>query len=126
MHRIASDQSGWVVQSVSGAIRPATTILTWAGNAGNNFSLTQPLVSPIASKESINSSRQSERVIAVQISCSVVVVSMSARSSAIAATVAVGVGTIAEASMLTQKMPARAASLFKRSSSLVLPIPPGP
>src|SRR6266404_716176 len=113
MHRIASDQSGWVVQSVSGAFRPATTILTWAGNAGNNFSLTHPLASPMASKESINSNRQSELAIAAPISCSVALVSMSAISSAIAATMAVGVGAIAEASMLAQTMPARLASFLR-------------
>src|SRR6266481_6765413 len=107
MHRIASDQSGWVVQSVSGAFRPATTILTWAGNAGNNFSLTHPLVSPMASKESINSIRQSKFAIAAPIPCTVAVVSMSAISSAIAATMAIGVAAMAEASMLAQTMPAR-------------------
>src|ERR1700737_2010320 len=97
MHRIASDQSGCAVQSVSGAFRPATTILTWAGNAGNNFSLTHAPASPMASKESINSNRQSERVIAAPISCSVAVVSMTDRPSAIAAAVAAGVGAMGEA-----------------------------
>src|ERR1700730_18627662 len=122
MNRIASDQSGWAVQSVSGAFRPATTTLTWTGNAGSNFSLTHPFVSPIASKESITSNRQFELVIAALISCSVIAVLMDAISSAIAATMAIGVAAMAEASMLAQTMPARVASLFKRSRSVVLPI----
>src|SRR6266481_5671814 len=109
MHRIASDQSGWAVQSVSGAFRPAATILTSAGNAGNNFSLTHPLVSPMASKESIKSNRQPELVIAALISCSVIAVLKSTRSSAIAATMAIGVAAMAEASMLAQTIPARVA-----------------